>query len=71
MSARISRSILTLALLATALLPTPPATPPATPADHLTDNGTTPGFRQEVRLRKMHLVRPDLIPYPTYHFTYA
>ena len=28
--------------------------------------GETPlaGWHQEVRLRKLHLVRPDLIPYP-------
>lgn len=27
--------------------------------------------QNEVRLRKMHLVRPDLIPYPTYQEFYA
>jgi hypothetical protein len=27
--------------------------------------------QNEVRLRKMHLVRPDLIPYPTYQEYYA
>jgi hypothetical protein len=29
------------------------------------------GASAEVRLRKMHLVRPDLIPYPVYQDYYA
>ena len=37
---------------------TPNATPNATMDDALTS------LRPEVRLRKLHLVRPDLIPYP-------
>lgn len=29
-----------------------------------TSAGETPSASSEVRLRKLHLVRPDLIPYP-------
>lgn len=32
---------------------------------------TDDGASAEVRLRKMHLVRPDLIPYPVYQDYYA
>jgi hypothetical protein len=55
-------------------IPTPATTP--TPASLGTD---TAGLQtlcnsyrpNEVRLRKMHLVRPDLIPYPTFQAFYA
>ena len=30
----------------------------------LTETGPISAIRPEVRLRKLHLVRPDLIPYP-------
>ena len=39
--------------------------PSRVPADKpATLKGETPTARAEVRLRKLHLVRPDLIPYP-------
>ena len=37
----------------------PAATPPPTPTLE-----QTAGLPPEVRIRKLHLVRPDLIPYP-------
>jgi hypothetical protein len=53
------RSLLVLAAVFTA---TGPAEQPA-PADAFAGEEITSGFR-EVRIRKLHLVRPDLIPYP-------
>ena len=39
-------------------------TPAAQPADAASVAGEGASVRSEVRLRKLHLVRPDLIPYP-------
>jgi len=52
-----SRIVLALCLFAAPLTPSQPAKATA---------GETPlaGMHPEVRLRKLHLVRPDLIPYP-------
>ena len=49
-------------LFVVAALLASPALPPKPP----TSTGETPiaGMYPEVRLRKLHLVRPDLIPYP-------
>jgi hypothetical protein len=54
---RVSRVLLIAALLAAPALPSQPQP---------TSTGETPtaGMYPEVRLRKLHLVRPDLIPYP-------
>jgi len=51
-------------LLIVACLAALPMIPPQSSAT--TSNGETPmaGMYPEVRLRKLHLVRPDLIPYP-------
>ncbi len=38
------------------------ASSPTAPRDSLVDGGQK--YYPEVRLRKLHLVRPDLIPYP-------
>jgi hypothetical protein len=39
--------------------------PSRVPADKVVaPKGETPAARAETRLRKLHLVRPDLIPYP-------
>ena len=39
--------------------------PSRVPADKVVaPTGETPSARAETRLRKLHLVRPDLIPYP-------
>jgi hypothetical protein len=41
------------------------AGPSQVPADKIVaPKGDTPTARAETRLRKLHLVRPDLIPYP-------
>jgi len=36
----------------------------ARPSSDTPKSGGIASFRPEVRLRKLHLVRPDLIPYP-------
>ena len=46
--------------LATSITPTPQQHVPADRGD----NDSIASLRPEVRLRKLHLVRPDLIPYP-------
>ena len=35
------------------------------------DNDALAGIRPETRLRKLHLVRPDLIPYPIAYEVYC
>ena len=50
------------ALLSTLL--TPAAAPTAPPAGAAAELSPLTAVRPEVRLRKLHLVRPDLIPYP-------
>jgi hypothetical protein len=52
-----SRLVLAVCLLAAPFVP---------PTQTTASTGETPmaGFHPEVRLRKLHLVRPDLIPYP-------
>ena len=50
------------------------ATPSSIPADNINaPSGETPSAnnRGEVRLRKLHLVRPDLIPYPIAYEVYC
>jgi hypothetical protein len=44
------------------------AAPPGPPADNGVAALTT-SFMQAVRIRKLHLVRPDLIPYPIQYDT--
>ena len=39
-------------------------TPPPQSSDAASVSGEEATVRSEVRLRKLHLVRPDLIPYP-------
>ena len=55
----VTRSLVLVSLLSAAITPPPQAAPPAAggPAEQAV-------VRAEVRLRKLHLVRPDLIPYP-------
>ncbi len=58
-------------LLGTCLL-TAPASPPDTRAPGAPDPDQLSSFyRPEVRLRKLHLVRPDLIPYPIEYEVYC
>jgi hypothetical protein len=54
----VTRSIVLVGLLSASI------TPPAQPTDATSPAGEQAVVRAEVRLRKLHLVRPDLIPYP-------
>ena len=48
------------------------AAPRATVAPSLpTGEDATTRINPEVRLRKLHVVRPDLIPYPVYYEVYC
>jgi hypothetical protein len=63
-------AVLTAGLVLTATLPqmsVPAATPVMTPAT----GDSLASYRPEVRLRKLHLVRPDLIPYPLAYEVYC
>ena len=55
----------TLTLAAAPLPATAPLGPSSVPV------GALAHFRPEVRLRKLHLVRPDLIPYPIAYEVYC
>jgi hypothetical protein len=67
----VSKVLFSIAALALLPGPAPAPLPPilrqpicaATAADRI--------FFPEVRLRKLHLVRPDLIPYPIYYEIYC
>ena len=60
---------------ATLLLGLSAAPGPAAPARHDGPDQVRPealtNMRPEVRLRKLHLVRPDLIPYPIAYEVYC
>jgi hypothetical protein len=64
----IRRCALLLAIMGLGLIaPTAPvASRPAAP-----DSDAVAGIRPETRLRKLHLVRPDLIPYPIAYEVYC
>jgi hypothetical protein len=66
-----ARSLLTLAVLTTSL--SAPAARPAakTPTQDTPSEQSIAGIRPEGRLRKLHLVRPDLIPYPIAYEVYC
>ena len=73
---RLARSVLPatclLALLSgVAPTPTGRAAQPAVPAATGAAGEAVAGARPEVRLRKLHLVRPDLIPYPIAYDVYC
>jgi hypothetical protein len=65
--------------VAVALLLSAGTIPPASPARTPIAKEISPQFapqdaavtRYEVRLRKLHLVRPDLIPYPIFYDVYC
>jgi len=66
------RSVVTLATLSACLIA--PARPsPAVPTDDPAPRADQElaGIRPEGRLRKLHLVRPDLIPYPIAYEVYC
>ena len=54
----VTRCIVIVCLLSAAI------TPPPQTSDAANVTGEQAITRSEVRLRKLHLVRPDLIPYP-------
>ena len=54
----VTRCIVIVCLLSAAITPPPQA------SDAANVTGEQAITRSEVRLRKLHLVRPDLIPYP-------
>ena len=60
-----AKLLMCFSLLCLAPTPSTPTTPPA--ADPTSATARTP----EVRLRKLHLVRPDLIPYPVSYEVYC
>jgi hypothetical protein len=77
---RLARSVLPatcLLALVSAVAPTStgraaqPAGPAALPAAPDVVGEAVAGARPEVRLRKLHLVRPDLIPYPIAYDVYC
>jgi hypothetical protein len=55
----VTRCIVLVCLLSGAITP-----PPQASDANATTAGEQAVVRSEVRLRKLHLVRPDLIPYP-------
>ena len=59
---RLTRILVIVALLAVPF--TPPAATRAADRDATRGEAPVSGIYPEVRLRKLHLVRPDLIPYP-------
>ena len=69
-TARLSRRLLLFAVGGLAFVAVPPrSTAPAlAPAP---DDSAVAGIRPETRLRKLHLVRPDLIPYPIAYEVYC
>jgi hypothetical protein len=63
----LSRAFAIAMLLSAGMIPPAPsaARTPASPSPDAVAN------RYEVRLRKLHLVRPDLIPYPIFYDVYC
>ena len=71
---RVARSLLllTVGLMGfTAPTERPGSTPSAAPAGAALEGSEAAGIRPEGRLRKLHLVRPDLIPYPIAYEVYC
>jgi hypothetical protein len=58
-------------LIAIALLAFSPASPRATIIAPAKGPALSQAYFPEVRLRKLHLVRPDLIPYPISYEVYC
>ena len=62
----LSRAFAIAMLLSAGMIPPSPARTP-----HDGPNADDTVARYEVRLRKLHLVRPDLIPYPIHYDVYC
>jgi hypothetical protein len=69
-SRRLSRSALLLAVASIGLLPPSQGSPVSTRGG-ADGSDAVAGIRPETRLRKLHLVRPDLIPYPIAYEVYC
>ena len=54
-------------LIVACLLAIPAIPPTQSPAAAVKGEQPSAGIYPEVRLRKLHLVRPDLIPYPIFY----
>ena len=69
----VARSLLTACTLAACLVtPSQSSSPVPAPAGAAgVEQPEMAGFRPEGRLRKLHLVRPDLIPYPIAYEVYC
>ena len=67
----LARSLVTLAVLTAALVAPSDRPSPTLPADQQPADEAVAGIRPEGRLRKLHLVRPDLIPYPIAYEVYC
>jgi hypothetical protein len=68
-SRRLSRSALLLAVASLGFLAPSRGASVSTPGSAGSD--AVAGIRPETRLRKLHLVRPDLIPYPIAYEVYC
>ncbi len=67
----LSRTLIAATLMMAGMIPAAPtARMPSTPSSTAVDAGQTTA-RIEVRLRKLHLVRPDLIQYPISYEVYC
>ena len=64
----LSRAIAVALLVSAGMIP-PAHSSARTPADLAAPGDAV--ARHEVRLRKLHLVRPDLIPYPIHYDVYC
>lgn len=68
-SPRLSRLALLLAIATIGFLP--PSRGSVVSTSRTAGIDAVAGFRPETRLRKLHLVRPDLIPYPIAYEVYC
>jgi hypothetical protein len=66
-----ARPVARLIVLFAGLFLTAPLPSQPTPAALPSADGALTSYRPEVRLRKLHLVRPDLIPYPIAYEVYC
>ena len=66
-----SRSALLLAVASLSFFAPAGSTTPAVNRPSAAESDAVAGIRPETRLRKLHLVRPDLIPYPIAYEVYC
>ena len=64
-------SLAAITLVSLALAPQPQPAPAAAGPTVSSERTLLSGIRPEGRLRKLHLVRPDLIPYPIAYEVYC